>query len=65
MRRIEWMSDDHPLRVFALRLNDPWRDSRRARSEKGINRHNLIHLCVELQLEIWTFGRVFLDEVGL
>src|SRR5262249_21483425 len=65
VRRIEWMSDDHPLRVFALRLNDTWRDPRRARSEKGINRDNLIHLCVELRLEIRSFGRVFLDKIGL
>src|ERR1700758_5433012 len=65
MRRIEWMSDDHALRVFALRLNHTWRYPRRTRSEKGIDRHNLIHLGVELHLEIRTFGRILLDKIGL
>src|SRR5215471_18279150 len=64
VRRIEWMSDDHPLGVFALRLDDTWCDPRRARREKRINRHNLIHLCVELHLEVRTFRSIFLDEIG-
>jgi len=59
------MSDYHTLWVFALRLNHTWRYPRRARSEKRINRHNLIHLDVELHLEIRTFRRILLDKIGL
>jgi len=38
--------------------------SRRTRSEKGINRRNLLISAYSLILKS-TFGRVLLDEIGL
>src|SRR5438093_1694633 len=65
MRRIEWMSDDHTLRVFALRLNHTRRYPRRTRSEKRIDWSDIIHLGVQFHLEVRPLGSVFLDEVSL
>jgi len=59
------MSDHDTLRVLALRLNNTRRYSRGTRSEKRIDWSDIIHLGVQLNLEVWPLGSVFLDEVSL
>src|SRR5262245_7426376 len=65
MRRVEGMSNEHSLRVFALRLNQTWLYPRCTGRQKATKRFNRIHLSVKLDLEIRTFWPVFLDEIGV
>ncbi len=63
VRRIERMPDDAALWMLAIRLHYIHRDAGRARREYRIDRCNLVHLGVELRLEVGSFRRVLLHEI--
>ena len=57
------MPDDAALRMLAVRLHHIHRDAGRARREYRAHRCDVVHLGVELRLEVGSLRRVLLDEI--
>ena len=65
MWRIEGVSDDTAFGALALGLNNVHGDTGRTRGKDGSRRRSIVHLCEQLDLEVWPLRRIFLDKVCL
>src|SRR5713226_4205638 len=59
------MANQAASRAFAGGLDNAHRNSRGARGDNGVGRSCVVDLSEQLDLEIGTLRRIFLDEVGL